>query len=98
MQAKVAHRSLGEGGLTQSLTRYGWQANLAARRGPTLFTIARLQHVSKPVYGFGAHVVSGFSRTGSIEQPDRTLDSRGTEVHVPLRRCEIHMPGQKPML
>jgi hypothetical protein len=29
IQAKVAHRSLGEGGLTQSVTRYGWQANLS---------------------------------------------------------------------
>jgi hypothetical protein len=39
--------------------------------------------VSKPVYGFGL-----------IEEPDRPLDRRGTEVHVPLRRGEIHVTGE----
>jgi hypothetical protein len=38
--------------------------------------------------------VSGFSRTLSIQQPDRTLDRRGTQVHVPLRRDQILMPGE----
>ncbi len=47
------------------------------------FAIRRLQHVSKPVCGFGL-----------IEEPDRPLDRRGTEVHVPLRRGEIHMTGE----
>jgi hypothetical protein len=35
------------------------------------------------VYGFGL-----------IEEPDRRLDRRGTEVHVPLRRGEIHVTGE----
>ena len=29
-----------------------------------------------------------------IEEPDRTLNRRGTEVHVPLRRGEIHVTGE----
>lgn len=30
LTAKVAHWSLGEGGLTQSLASYGWQADVLA--------------------------------------------------------------------
>ena len=56
---------------------------LALRQRLADFTIRRLQNVSKPVYGFGL-----------IQEPDRTLYSRGAEVHVPLRRGEIHMPGE----
>jgi len=35
--------------------------------------------------------VHGF---GLIEESDRALDRRGTEVHVPLRRDEIHVPSE----
>jgi hypothetical protein len=38
--------------------------------------------------------VSGFSPTLSIQQPDRAFDRRGTQVHVPLRRDQILMPGE----
>jgi hypothetical protein len=36
--------------------------------------------------------VSGFSRT--IEQPDRSIERRRTQVHVALRRVEILVSGQ----
>jgi hypothetical protein len=37
-------------------------------------------------------VVSGFSRT--IEQPNRSIECRRTQVHVALRRAQILVSGQ----
>ena len=56
---------------------------LVLRQCVAVFTIGRLQNISKRMYG-----------SGLVEQPDRTFDRRGTQMHVPLRCREIHVPGQ----
>ena len=48
-----------------------------------VFTLGRLQHVSTPE-----------GKPGVIEQADGAFDRRGTQVHVPLRRDQILMPGE----
>lgn len=45
-QAKVARRSFSEGGPTQSLTRYGWQANFSLRLSFRPLRTRRLHYVS----------------------------------------------------
>jgi len=55
----------------------------ASRKTTSPFHRSRLQNVSK---------TAGHSR--GLEQPNRIVERRGTEVHVPLRRREILMSGQ----
>src|SRR2546427_3555765 len=58
-------------------------SNLFLSNGLPLFGRHRLQHVSKTAADFRG-----------LQQPDRAVERRATEMHVPLRRREIPVPSQ----
>jgi hypothetical protein len=80
---EVARHQKLENALRPNSTPAASTTYLVLRQGLAVCAVSRLQHVSKPVYGFGL-----------VKQPNGAFDRRGTEMHIPLGRDEIHVSGE----
>ena len=78
----MSWRSFSDGGPTQALTSYGWQASCRADRASALSFSRRIQYLS-----------TDRIHSGPIEQPNRRLERGRTQVHIPLCRHQVLVPS-----